>query len=190
MSEFNPTDDDLADALEAVAPRIPQPQLRPLELNERYVRTAGLKFILPMNFAIGDVLDEKTAAILNQAYTTLVINKFAPIRTALLENPNTTYDDLDRELRNHFANFTYTPRPVNPEPGEESLSEEERELLSFARPHFNKAFGGQGLERKDYEALLREYVRDNRPMLEKMKASADALQQTLAADLGEVYGED
>lgn len=184
------TPDDLDEALALVAPRFAQPKLRPLEPNERYVRTAGLKFILPMNFKSGDVLDDKTAAILNQAYTTLVINRFAPIRAALLENDNTIYEDIDRELRAHFASFTYTPRPVIAGEEDEKLSEEDRDLVTFARPHFQKAFGGQGIARKDYEMLLREYVVGNRLMLEKLKKQSDDLRKSLTEDLGDVFGED
>lgn len=182
--------DELNELLGASAPRIPQPELRKLNPNERYVRTAGLKFIIPENFKPGDVLDEHTAAMLNTAFTTLVINRFSPTRQALLENPNCTYKDLDTALQGHFDNFKYTPRPVRAPGEDEGLSDEDRELISFARPHFNKAFGKQGIDRKDYEALLREWVVGNREMLADLKTSADARQTALLEDLAGAFGND
>lgn len=182
--------DEFNELLSESAPRIAQPELRKLADNERYVRTAGLKFIIPQNFKPGDILDVHTAAMLNTAYTTLVINRFSTTRQALLENPNCTYKDLDTALQGHFDNFKYTPRPVRA-PGEDNdLTDEDRDLISFARPHFNKAFGKQGIDRKAYEALLREWVVGNREMLGKLKAQADANSQALLEDLAGAFGND
>lgn len=185
------SDDPLGEALAATgSARIPQPALRKLDPQERYVRTAGLKFIIPENFKPGDVLDEQTAAMLNTAYTTLVINRFSVTRQTLLENPNCTYADLDKALQDHFDNFKYTPRPTRAPGEDEGLSDEDRDLLTFARPHFNKAYGGKGLERKDYEALLRTWVTSNREMLAEMKSKADAAFESLTKDLSGAFGED
>ncbi len=182
--------DPLAEALGEVAPRIPQPALRALAENERYVRTAGLRFIIPQNFKPGDVLDENTAAILNASYTTLVVNRFAAIRKVLLENPDCTYQMLDKELQAHFDNFKYNPRPVRTPGDEDGKTEEDRELIAFARPIFHKTFGGQGIERKAYEALLVEWVVGNRTMLTEQKTLADARSASLLEGLAGAFGED
>lgn len=183
--------DSIDAAIAAVAPRIPQPELRTLASNERVVRTAGLKFIVKNNWKAGDVLDERTALLLNTAYQTIVINRFAPIRQALLDNPDTTYDDLDKALQDHLENFKYNPRPVDASDAkDDSRTQEERDLEAFARPHFNKAFGKQGIARADYEALLRDYVRDNRELLTKLKAQADERFNAISEDLAGVFGSD
>lgn len=184
------SDDPLGELAEASGPRIPQPELRELENNERYVRTAGLKFIIPQSFKPGDVLDEHTAAMLNAAHTTLIINRFSVTRKALLENPNCTYNDLDKALQDLVANFKYTPRPVRAPGEDEGVSEEERDLIAFARPYFNKAFGGQGIERKDYEKLLREWVGLEREMLTKLKTAHDNAFESLTKDMEGAFGQD
>lgn len=178
------------DLLEASGSRIPQPELRPLGEKERYVRTAGLRFIIPENFSPGDVLDDNTAAILNAAWTTQVINRFSPIRQALLENPATTYADIDRELQSHFNSYVYRPRPVRAPGDEDETSDADRDLISFARPVFNKHFGGQGLDRKDYEALLKTWVKNNREMLVALKTKSDDRAQSLASDFLAAFGQD
>ena len=184
-------ENDIKAALAAVEPKIKQPPLQPPGPNARIVRTAGLQFILPCNWKPGDVLDEQSAALLNAAHHTAVLNKFAPIRETFYGpdgefKDGLTYNDIDRELQAHFDNFKWNVRRQDtsrPEPA----SEEDRELIAFARPHFNKAFGGQGLERKDYEALLREYVNTNREMLSKLMESQRTKINSLV-DIMAAYG--
>lgn len=147
---------------------IPQPPVRPLEAGERYVRVAGLKFILPCKFAPGDVLDDQTAAFMNAAWHTAIINRFTPIRLNLLEDSRTTYEDFDRELQAFYESFEWTDR-VKRTGGDEKpkKSEEEKALESFARPLFNKAMRGHGLPRERYEELLQEFITDNKVMLKE-----------------------
>lgn len=183
--------DDIDAAIEATKPRIPQPELRTLAPGERVVRTAGLRFIVPTNWKAGDVLDEQTALLLNTAYHTIVINRFAPIRQAILDNPDATYTDLDRALQEHFENFKYSPRPLDTSSAkDDSRTQAERDLEAFARPHFNRAFGKQGIARADYEALLREYVKDNHELLTRLKSEADSRFSAITEDLAGVFGND
>ena len=178
------TSDDVKAAIEHVKPKatITQPELTPPGPNERVVRTGGLKFILPMRWTPGDVLDEQSALLLNTAYHTAVINRFAPIRQELLSNPNTTYEDLDKALQAFFDEFNYTPRPLDSSKPTDR-TDEVRELESFARPYFNKAVGGKGLPRADYEALLREWVAENREFLLKIKLQQEAAIASLTEDI-------
>ncbi len=187
MTEPHPLDEALESL--SIPNGIKQPQLRPLEPKERYVRTAGLKFIVPEYFSPGDVLDETTAALLNTFYTTAAINRFSETRRVLLDNPETTYYDIDCALQAHFDNFKYTPRPTRVD-GSEPDNTLDRELISFARPVFNKHFGGKGLDRKDYENLLLSWVNDNREMLQNLMEKQNSRIKSLASDFDAAYGQD
>lgn len=162
---------------------IKQPKLKELGPNERVVRTAGLKFILPNNWKAGDILDEQSAAFINTAWATFVLNRFSPIRDNVLEQPCPTYTDLDRALQATFEDAKWTPRPARPPSDTELLDNEDRALISYARSEFNKRFGGKSIPRKDYEKKLRDFVLENKPILlasmqrenAAMKRAMDAL---------------
>lgn len=147
-----------------VKARIEQPELREPGPNERLVRVAGCKFILPCNWRAGDVLDEETAKFLNAAHHTAVINGFSETRRELLGDVRTTYEDLDEALQGFFDHYKRTTRDdtTKAKPGR---TDEERELISFARPDFNRAMKGKAVTRKEYEELLLKHVRKNRAQL-------------------------
>lgn len=178
------------DLLAPVTHNILQPPLRPVGENERIVRTAGLKFIVPMNWKPGDVLDETSAALLNTAFCTAAINRFSPIRKALLENPDCTYDDIANELQDYFETFKYNPRTVDSSKPEDTRSAEVRELEAFARPYFNKAWGGGQLPRKEYETLLREWIDENTEFLTTQFEVHKASVNSLVSDLTTLFGND
>lgn len=144
--------------------QIPQPPLREIKPNERYVKTAGLTFILPNIASEGEVLSKKMADFLNVAYHTAILNRFSVIRQTLLESPHTTYEDLDDELRAFFTTFSFSVRPNKAprieDPDAEQWEEELQQLITYSRPMFRKVIqaSGQKLERKDYEATLRAWV--------------------------------
>lgn len=178
----------MADAKPASKPqaKFAQKLLRDLGTDERVVRIAGLKFILPNQFKPGDVLDETAAIFINTAWHTAIINRFSPLREELLKDPRTTYDVFDGELQAFVDGFKWTPRPKKTSKDPIKLSEEEKALESFARPMFNKAMKGHGLPREQYEAFLREFIVDNRAMLEeafaRQKESVDSLIAFLDGD--------
>lgn len=180
--------DDLDEALSAVKPRIAQPALKELEPDERVVRTAGLKFIVKNPWKPGDVLDERSALLLNTAWHTAGLNRFSETRKVLLENPDCTYQDLDKALQAHFENFTYTPRPLDTSDPTD-LSDEDRELIAFARPRFNKVVGGKGIPRAEYESMLREFVTNNKvALMQAMRTQEKAMSQ-LTEDLAGASGD-
>lgn len=153
---------------------IPQPLLRPLQGNERYVKTAGLVFILPNVASEGDVLSKRMADFLNVAYHTAILNRFSVIRKALLESPYVTYEDLDEELRALFSTISLSTRPNKPPVVSSTESQEDEEelqlLITWSRPTFRKIIqtGGYKLERKEYEAALRKWVLENRDHLQNL----------------------
>jgi len=171
---------------------IEQPELRDPLPSERIVRTGGLYYILPNAWAAGQVLTPELAAFLNAAWHSAFINRFKEARKLLEEDSSTTYADIDAALQAAFDEFSVTPRATKPlEPAEDD-DEESKEafkaLVSFARPEFNAAMKEvKGLPRKDYEKLLREYVRDNGAvLLEAMEASNASIERAvknLAASL-------
>lgn len=179
--------DPIDDALAAVTPRIAQPALRELAPGERVVRTAGLKFILPTSWKAGDVLTEEDALFINSAHHTALINRFGETRRTLLENPDCTYADLDKALQAHYENFKVNPRTTDTS-DPETTSEEDRELISFAREPFNKMFGGKGIPRKEYEAMLRDYVKDNRELLTNLMNKQKQTITSLTEDLAGAFG--
>lgn len=160
---------------------IEQPELRDPLPNERIVRTGGLYYILPNAWKPGDVLTTELAAFLNAAWHSAFINRFKEARKALEENPATTYEDIDQALQAAFEEFSVTPRATKPLEEPDNSDEEAkaafRELVKFARPEFNAAMRDvKGLPRKRYEELLREWVKENQPMLqEAMEASQAAI---------------
>lgn len=180
--------DDLDEAIAAVEPRIKQPKLKDLEPGERVIRTAGLKFIVKCPWKPGDTLDETSALLLNTAWHTAALNRFSETRKVLLENPDCSYEDLDKALQAHLENFSYTPRPLDTSDPTDP-TDEDRELISYARPIFNKVVGGKGIERKQYEEMLREFVTNNRVMLlQRMRAEQQAMSK-LTEDLAGALGE-
>ena len=159
---------------------IKQPKLAPLDAHSRVVRVAGLKFILPNIWAEGDTLDAESALFINTAHHTTVLNRFADTRDALLEDESTTYDDLDKALQAHFESYRWTPRPTSPPTDRELLTDEDKDLIAYARPVFNATFGGTGLPRKDYESKLMAFVLDHRAtLLKSMKAEQDTMDKLL-----------
>jgi len=142
-----------------------QPPLRDPLPNERVVRVAGLRFILPCNWEPGNVLDEETCKFLNAAWHTAVINGFAETRRELLSDVRTTYADLDTALQGFYDTYKRTTR-ADTSKAKPGRTPEERALISFARPHFNRAMKGKNLSRKEYEELLLKYVTRNRAKLE------------------------
>ena len=157
---------------------IAQPALKDPGPNERVVRVAGLKFILPCNWAPGDVLDEETARFLNAAWHTAAINGFAETRRELLSDVRTTYDDLDAALQGFYDAYKRTTRSSDTSKAKPGRTPEERALISFARPHFNRAMRGKDLTRKDYEDLLLKYVTRNRAKLEgAMRRETQAMEE-------------
>lgn len=163
------TEDEDTPPAEPEIARIQQPELRDLYPNERIVRVAGLKFILPGRWQEGDVLTEEDAIFINTAFHTAVINRFAPTREALLADPATGYEDLEDALLDFLDSYKWTPRPAShPSDDVEPLTEDERDLVRFARPHFNKAMKGTKVSRADYEATLRKWVLANKSVLEPM----------------------
>lgn len=167
---------------------IVQPPLREPEADERVVRVAGLKFILPCKWAAGDVLDEESAAFINTAWHTAVINRFGAIRQLLLDDPATTYEKFDAELQAFFDEFSWTPRPSKATSEKPKRTEEDKALESFARPLFNKAMKGHGLSRERYEELLQKYISENRDTLlasmERQRVAVGAITQSLIAGIG------
>ena len=163
-----------------------QPELRDPLPNERIVRTGGLRFILPNAFAEGDTLTPASAAFINAALHSAVINRFKDTRKVLEENPTTTYADIDEALQAFFAEFEVTPRKTKaPEPEADTDDEANaafRALVKWARPDFNRAMSTvQGLPRKEYERLLREWVQENQPTLQaQMEAEQAAISRSLA----------
>ena len=177
---------------ETAEPKITQPELRPLEPGERYVRTGGLKYILPTVWVEGDVLSAEAAVFINTALHTSVLNRFKDTRKVLEENPSTTYDDIDKALREFFATFSIGSRPTKaPDPVVEEDAEDVaalKALIKWARPQYNKAMTGLKLPRKDYEEFLRTWVLENRSDLQaQMDVEKDAIDATiklLAESLG------
>lgn len=178
----------MTDTPEPTKHSIVQPPLREPEADERIVRVAGLKFILPCKWAPGDTLDEESAAFINTAWHTAVINRFGPVREILVQNPATTYEQFDAELQAFFDRFSWTPRPAKASGEKPKRSEEDKALESFARPLFNKAMKGHGLSRERYEELLLQYIEDNRDVLtrsmERQRAAVSAITQSLVTNLG------
>lgn len=167
---------------------IAQPELRKLEENERIIRTMGLRFIVTNQFKVGDVLDEATAAFINGAWHTAALNRFAPQRESLLEfGDRLTYDQIDGELQDHLEEFTYSPRQLQPtEPGETPADAKLKAIISFGRPHFNKAVKGHTWERKEYEANLKAWAIENRVMLEvQMESEQASVKKLIAAMSGD-----
>lgn len=165
-------------------PTLRQKKLAPVDPStHRIVRCASLKFVLPLVWRAGDVLDTDAATFLNIAYHTAVLNRFGPQREVLLENPSTTYDDLDSALQAHFEDFRHTPRPAAEPTENEILTAHEKDLRDFARPLFNAKFGGRGLERADYESRLTAYVLANQGSLSKALAFERAAMKTLIEGL-------
>lgn len=140
-------------------------------LTHRIVRCAGVKFVLPLIWAEGDVLDAEAATFLNIAWHTSVLNRFSETRDLILENPEATYDQMDEALQAFFEDYRHTPRPASMPKENELLTDHEKDLIDFARPDFNKKFGGLGLERQEYEKRLREYVLSNQATLSKALAN-------------------
>lgn len=172
------------------AVEIPQPELRPLDSHERVVTTGGLKFILPCAYKVGDVLSEESAAFINAAHHAALINRFGELRRDLMSRPNATYETIDDALQLFARDFKVTPRDTSTQAGpqEPERTDEDRELEAYARPLFNKALQGHGLSRKEYEAQLREFVRNNREAIvearDHEKASITKLTKSIAK-LGE-----
>lgn len=165
---------------------IKQPKLSTVQPNERVVKTAGLKFKLPNIWSEGSVLDAESALFINTAYHTTVLNRFAETRDALLNSPSTTYEDLDAALQAHFESYRWTPRPTKAPTDRELLTDEDKDLIAYARPVFNATFGKKGLPRKDYEAKLMQFVLDNKATLVKSMAAEQATMAKLLATLKKV----
>lgn len=164
-------------------PPIPQPPLRTPLPNERVVRTAGLKFILPCKWKPGDVLDEAAADFINSAWHTAVLNRFGEIRNELLNDPRTTYEDLDQELQTFFDSFQRNPRKGNPSVAPVSEpSEDEREHLriikSWSRSIFRANMANHGLTKESYEEAFRKWFDTNRSAIE---AEYNREQEAIAA---------
>lgn len=170
--------------------KLKQEPLRDLAPNERVVRTAGLRFILPCQYKPGDVLDEDTAALLNVAVHTAILNGFAETRRTLQDNPATTYQDLDAALQAFASEYKRTPRVLDTSDGSGAKTQEERDLIAFARPHFNKVFGGKNLARKDYEERLVAWVGENTEMLKELKAAESASMSKLKGYLSAMVSGD
>jgi len=145
---------------------IPQQELRPPNADERIVRVAGLRFILPCPFKPGDVLDDNSALLINTAFHTALINRFGEQKRSVLEGPNPTYNKLDAALQAHYESFKYSPRPLDSSDPKATLSDAEKAFQSFARAKFNKVLGGQGIERDVYEATLANWIKSNRADIE------------------------
>lgn len=170
-------------------PTFRQKRLAPINPEtHRIVRCAGLKFILPNVWKAGDVLDAEAAAFLNIAHHTAVLNRFGATREELLSKPETTYDDLDSALQAFFEDYRHTPRPASAPTENELLTDHEKDLIAFARPFFNAKFGGKGLDRKDYEKRLREYVLANQASLSKALAEERAAMKALIDGLEDLNG--
>lgn len=171
------------------AHNIAQPPLRPLEPNERVVRIAGLRFILPCRWSPGDVLDENSALLINTAWHSALINRFGETKRVMLENPACTYLQLDEALQGFEESFKYTPRPIDASDPKAGKSQEERALESFARPHFNKAMRGHGLSRPEYEKYLQSYIADNRDLLLGLMADEKRSINRVIESLSGAFGE-
>lgn len=156
--------------------KISQPKLRTPLPNERVVRVAGLKFILPNNWAPGDVLDEDSAAFINAAWHTAAINGFAEIRQSLLNDPRTTYEIFDQELQTFYDSYKRTTRQLDASDAKPGRTPEEKALISYARPRFNNYMGGKKHSRAKYEELLLVFVEGNRTkLLAEMKRENKAI---------------
>lgn len=162
---------------------IEQGPLRELKPNERIVRCAGLKFILPCPYKPGDTLDEESAAFINAAYHTAVLNGFTPIRHELLADPRTAYEDLDRELQAFADTYKRATRKADASDASSGKTQEEKDLYAYARPIYNHHMGRKHIPRKLYEAGLTKYINENRASLtaamNKEKASMRQLTSRL-----------
>ena len=169
----------------------PQPELREIDpKEERIVRVAGMKFILPNQWREGDTLDAEAAIFINTAWHTACINRFGETRRELLADPRTDYNVFDAELQAFVDTYRYTPRPASaPASADQKPDDAEKALIRFARPHFNKAMRGLNLSRGRYEELLREYVRDNRETLENLYAADQASQSAVQSALSSLLGD-
>lgn len=165
--------------------RYTQPKLRPAD-NERIVRHAGLKFLLKNVWNPGDVLDEESATFINTAWHTLVLNRFSDQSDLIHENPKSTYDDLDRALQLHAESYKWTSRPASAPTDRQLLTDEDKELIAFARPVYNKKVGRTGMARKDYEKQLLDFVIENKTALLPAMQAEKQTMADLTAALGRV----
>lgn len=145
--------------------------------DERVVRHAGLKFLLKNVWRPGDVLDEESAVFINTAWHTLILNRFGEQSAEILANPKSTFEDLDSALQQHAEGYRYTARPASVPTDRELLTDEDKDLIAYARPVYNKRFGGTGMSRSDYEDQLREFVLKHKS---ELKASMEAERATMA----------
>lgn len=152
-------------------PTIRQPPLRQLEPGERIVRTGGLRFILPVPWSAGMVLDEQSAAFLNSAWHTAILNRFnsTGLLDSLYATQGTTYDDIDASLQDFALHFTYTPRPPKDDSSEPPSAKPDpstKAFLSFCRARWSAIMSGKGIPRDQYEEGLAVWIGTNRSYLE------------------------
>ena len=165
--------------------RFKQPKLRTAD-NERVVRHAGLKFLLKNNWNVGDVLSEEDAAFINTAWHTLILNRFGEESDLIHADPKSTYNTLDSALQQFAEGYRWTPRPASPPTDRELLTDEDKELIAYARPVYNRKVGGTGMARKDYEDQLREFVLANKSILLPAMNAEKASMAELTEALGRV----